>query len=87
MLSFDHGMYVRLKNTSSKLAKQYRIDCWLEKPEQITEEPQIAVESNEFKVEYTREDFKSILEKWKIKYFKWATTQKLLELCTLNNLI
>lgn len=75
MPSFSHKTYVNLRSQSSELAKQYRIDCWLEKPVEIQEK------------EVTRDELKDKLNNADIKYFKWAKTEKLLELCIENNLI
>lgn len=39
------------------------------------------------KPEYNRDDLKIILDKSETKYFKWAKTEKLLEICIKNKLI
>ena len=82
MADFNHKTYVTLLNTSAELAKQYRIDCWLEKPE----EKQVEILNKETK-ELTREELKEILTTAEID-FQWnAKTDKLKELALENNLI
>ena len=39
------------------------------------------------KTSYSRDDFKKLLDKASVTYFKWAKDEKLAELCIENNLI
>ena len=91
-------MHCRLMKESSVLAKQYRIDCGLESSKQkvvkVEKTPTKTVVKEEIDViipkeekEYNRDDLKAILEKNEVKYFKWAKTEKLLEICIKNKLI
>jgi len=85
MLSFDHWTHCRLLKESSKLAQQYRVDCGLEKAE-VVEAPVVKDVIEESK-DYTRDDLKVLLTWSEIKFFNWAKTEKLLELCIENKLI
>lgn len=97
MLSFDHKMHVRLSKESSILAKQYRIDCGLEKAESkkvIIKKEVPVIETIiekapviEDRVEYSRDDLKVMLSEAEIKFFNWAKTEALLEICIRNELI
>ena len=98
MLSFDHKTHARLMKESSILAKQYRIDCWLEKPEVKQEDViqenietqdvwQEVIEESPEKKDYSREDLKEMLITSDIKFFNNAKTDKLLKLCIENKLI
>ena len=94
MLSFDHQTYCRLLQQSSKLAEDYRADCGLKKekpvvlkPENIMPKGEVTLVDWKKEKEYSREDLKEILKKWEIKFFNWAKTPKLLEICIENKLI
>jgi len=94
MLSFDHPTYCRLLQQSSKLAEDYRNDCGLKKEKPVVLKEENIMPTKEVKLidwekekDFSRDDLKELLKKGEIKFFNWAKTEKLLQICIENKLI
>ena len=69
MQSFNHKMYVNIMRESAELAKQYRIDCWLEK--KVEETPIIEAPKEVLDTVIPEElDIEVLRAEYKEKYWK-----------------